>query len=140
MTRERADHLAADVTAPWGLDERHDLARAYIESTDLLRALHDVGTGKTRHRQFGECPDATYPHLRDPDCPVCAALARVDAAIGGGASIQMITVPPSATAPVKRVCNRHSDCDAADAQGAAESPQRKPYHCHTDDCEECFGC
>lgn len=37
----------------------------------------------------------------------------------------------------KRSCNRHEDCDAADAKergryGVAE-------HCHDDCCEECFG-
>lgn len=40
--------------------------------------------------------------------------------------------------PVKRTCNRHADCGAADAR-MRESGWRGAEHCHDDDCPECFG-
>lgn len=36
-----------------------------------------------------------------------------------------------------RACNRHADCDAADAKAAAAG--RRVDHCHDECCEECFG-
>jgi len=41
-----------------------------------------------------------------------------------------------------RSCNRHSNCDQAVAKFEAENG-RKPgvsFHCHDDECEDCFGC
>ena len=45
---------------------------------------------------------------------------------------------------VIRDCNRHLDCDAADARAEADfkaGKRRGPYidHCHDSCCEECFG-
>lgn len=44
----------------------------------------------------------------------------------------------------KRECNRHSDCDAADAKAHADwkaGKRRGPYtdHCYDEGCEDCFG-
>jgi hypothetical protein len=45
--------------------------------------------------------------------------------------------------PVPRSCNRHSDCDKAvenwkrNHNGQMPSPG---FHCHDDECEDCFGC
>lgn len=39
--------------------------------------------------------------------------------------------------PRKRTCNRHDDCDAADARAASKG--KRTDHCHDDCCEECFG-
>jgi hypothetical protein len=36
-----------------------------------------------------------------------------------------------------RTCNRHDDCDAADAK--ARERGRYADHCHDDCCEDCFG-
>lgn len=39
-------------------------------------------------------------------------------------------------------CNRHSDCAAAN-QAYRAKHGRDPnfgFHCHDDDCEDCFGC
>jgi hypothetical protein len=57
-----------------------------------------------------------------------------------------------APAPEKRHCNRHDDCAAADAKAKerheanikkpwGERMDTRPYvdHCHSDDCEDCFG-
>ena len=37
-------------------------------------------------------------------------------------------------------CNRHADCDAADAHAKAKSkdPNATASHCISDDCDECF--
>lgn len=54
-------------------------------------------------------------------------------ALGGqiGRCIAAIDHPP------KRTCNRHDDCDAADA--AAHARGLVTDHCHDDCCEDCFG-
>lgn len=52
--------------------------------------------------------------------------------------------PPAVAPPTKRKCNKHDDCDAADASAAARGVTQfgRPgaYHCSVDDCEDCFGC
>jgi hypothetical protein len=40
--------------------------------------------------------------------------------------------------PQKRSCNRHADCDLADAR-ARQHGARAASHCHDDCCEDCFG-
>jgi len=47
--------------------------------------------------------------------------------------------------PLKRTCNRHFDCDEAEAKVLARNPDMKKidigfnFHCHNDECEDCFG-
>lgn len=43
--------------------------------------------------------------------------------------------------PVKRRCNRHNDCAAAEEKWRPYHPNGVPanFHCHDDECEECFG-
>lgn len=47
--------------------------------------------------------------------------------------------------PLKRSCNRHFDCDEAEAKVLARNPDMKKhdigfnFHCHNDECEDCFG-
>jgi len=38
-----------------------------------------------------------------------------------------------------RSCNRHDDCDAADAK-ARLAGAYSASHCHDECCEDCFGC
>ena len=42
-----------------------------------------------------------------------------------------------------RTCNRHFDCDKADKEWLERHPNEKyipmNFHCHDDDCEDCFG-
>lgn len=40
--------------------------------------------------------------------------------------------------PPKPSCNRHDDCDAADAKAQAAG-RLGAEHCHDDCCEDCFG-
>lgn len=42
------------------------------------------------------------------------------------------------TPPPPRTCNRHDDCDAADAAGKAAG-RFDADHCHDETCEDCFG-
>jgi hypothetical protein len=50
--------------------------------------------------------------------------------------------------PAKKVksCNRHEDCEQAEAEVLARRPDLKKsdislsFHCHDEDCEDCFGC
>jgi hypothetical protein len=40
--------------------------------------------------------------------------------------------------PTPRECNRHKDCDAADAK-AKEKGRLGAEHCHDECCDDCFG-
>lgn len=51
-----------------------------------------------------------------------------------GAEIPAVQAPKK-----KRTCNRHTDCDAADARSLAGGVYLYAEHCHDDCCEECFG-
>lgn len=52
-------------------------------------------------------------------------------------------------AKVVRTCNRHADCDKAEQEVKARWLEKHPgdplifvhpnFHCHDDECEECFG-
>jgi hypothetical protein len=67
-----------------------------------------------------------------------------------GALFVRESLTPSATLKVpppqskgKRSCNRHSDCDEAEAKVLAANPGNQisaSFHCHDDECEDCFGC
>lgn len=44
-----------------------------------------------------------------------------------------------------RTCNRHSDCEKAEDEvmqrrGIERSQISYTFHCHDDECEDCFGC
>lgn len=43
-----------------------------------------------------------------------------------------------------KTCNRHGDCEEAEKKYLAEHPQSKwvpaNFHCHDDECPDCFGC
>jgi len=56
-----------------------------------------------------------------------------------------VSVSATAPEPVKRSCNRHNDCDAAEDEVLARNPGstkmaiHPSFHCHDDCCEDCFG-
>lgn len=59
-----------------------------------------------------------------------------------------VPVPPADTPtppsePTKRTgCNRHDDCEQAEKDRLTRHPGTRPpfsFHCHNDECEECFG-
>lgn len=41
--------------------------------------------------------------------------------------------------PPPRSCNRHTDCDSADAAESASGIRAGAEHCDIEDCEDCFG-
>ncbi len=41
--------------------------------------------------------------------------------------------------PIVPSCNRHKDCNAANAKRPDLAPYYTNYHCYDDDCEDCFG-
>lgn len=38
-----------------------------------------------------------------------------------------------------RSCNLHADCAAAERQALEDGQSLTNFHCHVDDCEECYG-
>ena len=52
------------------------------------------------------------------------------------------TKEKAATEP-ENSCNRHSDCAKANEEWLSKHPSEKyipaSFHCHNDECEECFG-
>lgn len=66
----------------------------------------------------------------------------IDAAMGAVPAPPADTpMPPSE--PAKRTsCNRHNDCEQAEKDRLTRHPGTLPpfsFHCHNDECEECFG-
>jgi len=55
------------------------------------------------------------------------------------------STPQQQITPQKRSCNRHEDCDTAEEALLARSPSKTKadislsFHCHAEDCEDCFG-
>jgi hypothetical protein len=53
--------------------------------------------------------------------------------------------PPAEPAPTNS-CNRHNNCEVAIQEWLAKYPNKKrtdipfSFHCHAEDCEDCFGC
>lgn len=70
--------------------------------------------------------------LHEPTCPevVCAHGIRHS---------KVCTTCEDAERQKVRTCNRHDDCDTADAKAKADGRPR-PDHCHDECCEDCFGC
>lgn len=59
----------------------------------------------------------------------------------GGAKLHDYKPPPTVklAATYTRNCNRHVDCDAAEYSLRAKGREvRSNFHCHSDDCEDCF--
>lgn len=46
----------------------------------------------------------------------------------------------------RKSCNRHSDCEAAETEMLKRHPSKTKrdvsvsFHCHDEECEDCFGC
>lgn len=83
-------------------------------------------------------------------CRLCAAPVPASATPreGGDAGTLPSSTPrpPQTAETKKRTCNRHDDCDAADAEVRAEGRKdrygmtlTRADHCNDDCCEDCFG-
>lgn len=74
----------------------------------------------------------------DERCPDCEPMSRK------GAEIPAVTPDSGAAHPTNagiRSCNRHFNCDKADEEYRAKNGKDPWYtfHCHDEDCEDCFG-
>lgn len=60
-----------------------------------------------------------------------------------GKTVRVDPNTPLPPHPAVERCNRHGDCVAANAKWLAEHPGQRwipaNFHCHDDDCEDCFG-
>lgn len=79
-------------------------------------------------RERLECDGGEWDSSKGESCR--CTYHQVEAALGANPHHE-----PAPSAEIKRRCNRHADCDAADAARG-----RPAHHCHSDDCEDCFGC
>ena len=61
-------------------------------------------------------------------------------------SIYVRDAPVDAQVKMSNSCNRHSDCEVAIQEYLVKYPNKKRheipfgFHCHDEDCEDCFGC
>jgi hypothetical protein len=78
-------------------------------------------------------------HPRGPIDLARAVELRLAQKFGAGTRVVAGLPPldPHAKA-AKRECNRHVDCDAADSIAVGQGRPRAE-HCHSEDCEDCFG-
>lgn len=103
------------------------------------RCHHTEGQHNTDGKTCSECDDA-YPVGDDRACTGFLKAADTMSVLG-------VTVPtPHAMLreaarrmkPERRSCNRHDDCDAAEMKAFGKLGYVANFHCHSDDCEECF--
>ena len=99
--------------------------------TVILRAQ---ATG--RIGRFAQEVEHDRAALKDARAALTAAITRALAAATERAE-RDAEKPRVNPPPAKRTCNRHDDCDAADAEATAKG--RRVDHCHDEECEECFG-
>lgn len=95
---------------------------------DLLKSLRDVSYARLYMKAC----------MEDDKDDALFLLAVKDIA-----DAQAVAVAPPAP-PVKRNnCNRHSDCAEAEAKWKERNPAIPfaplSFHCHDDECEDCFG-
>lgn len=98
------------------------------------------GCGCPSHHESGWCGDPGCEAAPTSPLITCDKGHRV-AAIGSPCTVCIDGVPLPISALIKkRTCNRHDDCDAADADARRLWKKPASYHCHIEDCEDCFGC
>lgn len=102
---------------------------AAVREVREARATDSAGGKKITKEERREIADAVGLALLRALAPKIAD--AVDAAVDTG--------PAAPSTPTIRSCNRHRDCDAADAQVAARGRHLWADHCHDDCCEDCFG-
>jgi hypothetical protein len=74
-------HPCIRVEAYLRLEAERDAARA--EAVALRTQYRDLATYRTTHANLGLCPESPNDKARDPDCPVCRALAAHESGIRG---------------------------------------------------------
>lgn len=120
---------------------------SFICTADTMRDtaddVHDTPVFFRRGEHYNDDGDAiaSWSYIPDDllnDQTKALDKARFDAAQSARVEalrrILTTTAPPSSPP----TCNKHTDCDAADAAAHAEG-ERGAVHCHDDCCEDCFG-
>jgi|ERR1700728_186564 len=79
--------------------------------------------------------EETFKKIRE----IVEATGRYDPFIG------LFPMPEPEPIPKTRSCNRHFDCKEAEEKYYARYPKESRgyipnFHCHDDECEDCFGC
>ncbi len=78
--------------------------------------------------------------MEDDDMSDKANEITREAAEGGVGGIEAEAAQAPGSAPRQvRSCNRHTDCDAADARVRAQGRFLWADHCDDEFCEDCFG-
>lgn len=91
-----------------------------------------------------EIPARTDVHCDRCREPMTKKGLQVSGSRGGGGPVYLDLCGPcdgEFQAWLKRGtnrCNKHKDCEAADIAAKAAG-KTAAYHCHSEDCEECFG-
>ena len=76
------DSLAARLAAIEQAERERDAALADLErAREVLRDARDVVEGRTAHLYRSDCPSPRHWLDRDNECPACATLVRIDAAL-----------------------------------------------------------
>ncbi len=129
-----------------------EVKAAYEEIKSWLRGVASVSLPvPTEPTKIKDCPegwiscgpcDRHYEYWRNYMNPTTGIPARA-------ASLPVKAEPRKLCTrelPEKRSCNRHSDCDDAEAKLLERTPGMTKanisfnFHCHDEDCEDCFGC
>lgn len=81
----------------------------------------------------------------DPDDDLAVLSRQFLRAIEPKYAIAAPSTPPAPSPTTKKTgCNRHKDCKIADTIWREKHPDEKfiplNFHCHDDECEDCFGC
>ncbi len=74
--------------------------------------------------------------MRDRLVQVAALAVEAIESLDRKAKSEGMSGAASDTPQAKNSCNKHVDCAAADDKTKEND---KPYHCHDDCCEDCFG-
>lgn len=160
---ETAELMAAAARAKVLEAEVARLRAALTEIAAPTRVYEDNPEGDTC-AECGGCVTIEFGLEPAPECHPCSTtllekardIARSainETEARRGAADRKAAEEAKGEAPTKvRSCNRHGDCDAADARAKANheanlsKPRQErtitfPYseHCHDDDCEDCFG-
>jgi hypothetical protein len=113
-----------------------ELSKELEELQDKLKKPC-AGCGDSTHATVGSGLDLNI----DYHCSTCWREAQ--ATIKRLNESKVVMLPPREREPLTfpKSCNRHGDCDEADAIFEKRNGRKPGYgfHCHNDECDECFG-
>lgn len=119
---------------------RIDFWRHDCEDDSMFSTLDDLRAVAQKHSVLGHVADAIERIEMERARELAKALDDPWLnAVQAGHSEALRMIPTAPAAPSSPpTCNKHIDCDAADAAAQAKG-ERGAVHCHDDCCEDCFG-